>query len=670
MKLSGLSIVVALSMVCGLAAAVPAQVKLSDFKPQKENATPALQAAFDSGAAKVVIDNPGFELLVHRPLILRSDLEIVIQDGVTIAAAPGAFKSLGSVLFSAMDCRNLRIRGEGKATLKMRKKDYQDPEHYQHSEWRHLLSFKGCESVELKNLTLLSSGGDGIYIGCTSKKSYCKDVILEDLVISDHHRQGISIISAENLQIRRCRITDTSGTPPACGIDFEPNHTPEGQRIVDCLIEDCEISGNKSAAGIAFYTVYLEGGRPPQSVTVRRCNISGNREGVAITTSFHREGREKVAPPTGFIAFEDCIIDGNLGPAVRISDQLPTVKVSFARCQLKLAEAAESIPILFAINAMRGAPVGNVRFEDVTIAGWKPGREVIGFKSWTNADLADITGKIRLEYQGRTQLFPLEKRIAAIRREIQRRGKDPFLSSAIGWKGFTDVAEVKNPESGNLLTRGNIEYVMTAKAGEQVNLTITRPQMQQRTIPFTVKSADGKIVASKELPAQERQTTLSFQAPASGAYCLSASSGGDSLEIQCSHPGGWLTNRPLLLTGKDVRCYFSVPAGVKNFEIQLAGRLDSPVKARLLNPAGKVAASFDRIDEPCRMKGKSFSRKREIWTLEIEMSSDPTRQLAELQLGSGLENIVSIGSLPCYVGEKQKIRESAVNPGEYTGKEN
>lgn len=666
MKNLCLSITIMLSMICNLATAVPAQVKLSDFNPRKNDATPAIQAAFDSGASRIIIDNPGFELLVHRQLNLRSNLEIVIHDGVTIAAAPGAFKSLGAFLLSAVDCRNIRIRGEGKATLKMRKKDYQDSKRYRHSEWRHLLSFKGCEEIDVRNLTLLSSGGDGIYIGCSRKKSYCKNLIFEDLVISDHHRQGISVISAENLQIRRCKISDTSGTAPAAGIDFEPNHTPEGQRIVNCLVEDCVISGNESS-GIGIYTVYLEGGCPPQSITVRRCRISGNGEGVAVTTSFFREGREHIAPPTGFIAFEDCVIDGNHGPAVRISDQLPTVKVSFERCRLKTGNTAGSIPVQIAIRNMRGAPVGNLIFENVTVADWQPGREVVGFKSWTNADLTDITGRILLEYQGRTRLFPLEKRIAEIRREIQRRRQTPFQTSQIDWKNFIP-AETSVQNNGKLMTRGNIVYVIAAKTGEQVNLMITRPQLQQKNIKLVVKSTNGKSIVSKELPAQKRQVTLSFKAPYSGAYCLSASSGPDALVIQSSHPGGWLLNRPLLITGKSARCYFAVPAGVKDFDIQIAGRLNLPVKACLLNPEGKTAASSDRIEEPCRLRGKASGRKREIWALEIEMSSD--RQLAELQPGKGLENIISVGSLPYYTGKKQKVQESAVNPGEYTGNEN
>lgn len=42
MKNLCLSITIMLSMICNLATAVPAQVKLSDFNPRKNDATPAI----------------------------------------------------------------------------------------------------------------------------------------------------------------------------------------------------------------------------------------------------------------------------------------------------------------------------------------------------------------------------------------------------------------------------------------------------------------------------------------------------------------------------------------------------------------------------------------------------------------------------------------------------
>ena len=56
--------------------AAPNTVKLSNFKPQRDDATKAFQAAIASGAAKIIIDNPGFALQLNS-IRLRSNLELV-----------------------------------------------------------------------------------------------------------------------------------------------------------------------------------------------------------------------------------------------------------------------------------------------------------------------------------------------------------------------------------------------------------------------------------------------------------------------------------------------------------------------------------------------------------------------------------------------------------------
>ena len=48
--------------------------------------------------------------------------------------------------------------------LAMNKQDYLDPKQkYEFSEWRHTVSILNAENVTVKDLTLLSSGGDGVY---------------------------------------------------------------------------------------------------------------------------------------------------------------------------------------------------------------------------------------------------------------------------------------------------------------------------------------------------------------------------------------------------------------------------------------------------------------------------------------------------------------------------
>ncbi|HPY89557.1 MAG TPA: hypothetical protein PLT23_02455, partial [Lentisphaeria bacterium] len=100
-------------------------VKVTDFKPDRADATAALQAAIDSGAKVVLVDDPGFEYLVET-IAFKSDQEVVFQDNVRVRAMPGKFQALGASLFKVHNVKNLVVRGEGNAELTMNKADYQD----------------------------------------------------------------------------------------------------------------------------------------------------------------------------------------------------------------------------------------------------------------------------------------------------------------------------------------------------------------------------------------------------------------------------------------------------------------------------------------------------------------------------------------------------------------
>ena len=246
-------------------------VKASSFGFKADNATECLRKAIDSGAKTVVVDNTGSDWIIDQ-VKLRSDLELVIADGVTVRALPGAFKGQNDCLFSAWDARNLTLRVEGKARLVMNKKDYQNAAEYKWSEWRHLISLRGCENVTISNLTLESSGGDGIYVSTSSKMPGCRNVLIENITALDHHRQGISVISVDKLVIRNSKFNNTSGTPPAAGIDFEPNKPNEW--ISDCLVETA--SSTTTPCGVLFSSFSPDASSKPVSATVRNCTAGGN----------------------------------------------------------------------------------------------------------------------------------------------------------------------------------------------------------------------------------------------------------------------------------------------------------------------------------------------------------------------------------------------------------
>ena len=188
-----------------------AQASWWGFDPAESTA--ALQAAINSTAKKVVVEKMPSPWILDK-LRLADDQELFFEPGVEVLAKKGGFHGTSDSLFSAAGKKNIRLIGPG-AVLRMRRADYDNKADYKHAEWRHVINLHGCTGVTIEGLTLAESGGDGIYLGAGPGGKPCKDVIIRDVVCDRNYRQGISVISAENLLIERCTLKDTAGTPPA-----------------------------------------------------------------------------------------------------------------------------------------------------------------------------------------------------------------------------------------------------------------------------------------------------------------------------------------------------------------------------------------------------------------------------------------------------------------------
>lgn len=326
-----------------------------------DDATDALQAAIDSGAKTVRVPYMGRPWIV-RPIRLRSDLELAFEPGVIVLAKEGEFRGTGDSLFSATDASNIAVVGYG-ATLRMRKKDYQNPP-YEKAEWRMGLDFTGCEGIRVEGLRIESTGGDGIYIGATDARPYCKDVVIRDVVCHDNHRQGISVISAENLLIEHCVLSDTGGTAPEAGIDFEPNRANE--RLVQCVLRGSLVENN-SGNGILLYLRPLSRESAPVSITVEDCLVRGGAQAGIAVGALDDDG------PGGAVEFRDCVVEspGREG-AVVYDKSADAARVSFANCHFSGAwggGASEGdvprVPILMGVHRKEGlASVGGIDFVD------------------------------------------------------------------------------------------------------------------------------------------------------------------------------------------------------------------------------------------------------------------------------------------------------------------
>ena len=101
------------------------------------------------------------------------------------------------MVFKAVSKSNVKLIGYG-ATFEMNKLDYTGRD-YENGEWRMALAIHGCNSVDIEGLTFKNSGGDGIYITSDVNLIPSRNISIRNSVSTNNYRQGMSIISAENL---------------------------------------------------------------------------------------------------------------------------------------------------------------------------------------------------------------------------------------------------------------------------------------------------------------------------------------------------------------------------------------------------------------------------------------------------------------------------------------
>ena len=270
-------------LVAQVRAGTCAEARASWWGFDPADSTAPLQAALTSGVARLVVDKMPSPWIV-TPLKGASNLELVLEPGAEIQAKPGEFRSKGAALLTFAGCTNVHIVGYG-AALRMRHEDYMKPP-YEKSEWRHALSILSCRNVCIEGLTLADSGGDGIYLGCRGGVHRNVDVVIRDVLCDRNHRQGISVISAENLLIENTVMRETFGTPPAAGIDFEPNHPSEV--LKNCVMRNC-LAVHNQGAGYTTWAGQLNSSSEPIDIRFENCTAFGDRSAFNFSTDNRRE---------------------------------------------------------------------------------------------------------------------------------------------------------------------------------------------------------------------------------------------------------------------------------------------------------------------------------------------------------------------------------------------
>jgi hypothetical protein len=367
---------------------------------QANDSTHALQAAIDSGARRVIVEKMDGPWIVE-PIKLAGNQELIFEKGVVVLAKQGAFHGDNDCLFSARNKANLKLTGYG-ATLQMRRADYAAAP-YKKAEWRMGLSFCGCTNVTVCGLTLAESGGDGIYLGTGQGNAPCKNVLIKDVVCDRNYRQGISVISAENLLIDHCVLKNTAGTNPAAGIDFEPNNSTE--RLVHCVMRDCLIENNHGA-GVAIYAPEFDGTTVPMSIRIENCVTRGsNDQSIVIDTSCGPKG-----PVQGTVEIVDCRFEDAGGAGIAVSNPASGVKLRFVDCTIADAAAKPRRlgPLEFSSRKDDRDDFGGIELVRLAIRE-KADRPLMRLNNLSGRKIRDLTGCLLVDRDGKRTEYAVDQ---------------------------------------------------------------------------------------------------------------------------------------------------------------------------------------------------------------------------------------------------------------------
>ena len=645
-------------------------VKASSFGWNAYDATECLQAAVDSGAGKIVIDRQAGDWIVRPIFLRRSGQEIVVADCVTVRAKKGEFKGVNDCLFTIPGgVSGLVLRGEGKAVLAMNKKDYHDSDEYPFSEWRNAISIRGGRDITVKDLTILSSGGDGVYV-----RGAARNVRLENLVCRDHHRQGISVISAVGLRVTNCRFDETSGAAPQCGVDIEPNTSRD--RLEDIVFEDCRFDGN-AASGIFLHLFALDGGTRSISVTFRRCMASGNRHsGIKINCAGPK------GAVRGTIMFEGCEISGNRQHAFAVaSKRADALDIKVKDCLFD-ARGGDAAAVMFD-NGNYVADFGGVEFAGnvrVIPGGGKPvsydGAHGTGIAPGTlKGECTLETGggaRKRMDLGKFSMSYPPQPEV--LRSLLEFRTTVPDYRAL---KVSSGSKRLSVPTSTGWLRKRFTFVQCFPAAGEYPVVFRLEPLGRGRpSAKVAVRDAAGTDLGSFNL--EGGVFTNVIRATGAGLRRFEVQVMRGKAAVGSMSPGHALqADMPIsLFGGRNRRYHFPVPADAGKVCVEV--KPEEPCSARLLRPDGSVAAEMPMGTKMMMLESvRNRTASDEIWSIEfpylredatfrigapaVPMAS-PSRSAALCRTAAPEMSVVDTAGVPRFAIDGSPLSATAVMP--------
>ena len=227
-----------------------------------------------------VPDSGGEVFIPSGTYLIDAVKSVWLKDNVTLTMAPDAIlkaipnNSSSYAVLQVSDVRNVKIFG---GIILGERNEHLGTD----GEWGMGVRITGSKDIVVQNTVVKDCWGDGFYIGRGTKETLPERIQLIDVQAHNNRRQGISLIGGSDVKIIRPRLTNTNGTPPAAGLDIEPNRVTD--RVENIEIVDAYTAEN--AEGIVISLQKLNGAKNPISIRIQNHQDNGSGRGFLISSN-------------------------------------------------------------------------------------------------------------------------------------------------------------------------------------------------------------------------------------------------------------------------------------------------------------------------------------------------------------------------------------------------
>lgn len=157
-----------------------------------------------------------------------------------------------------------------------------------YGEWGFGIDIRKSRNIIIKNAIISDCWGDGIIVSSSSKglKSISEnfntyDVFIENVIINNSRRNGITIGSGENIKLQNININNVFGTSPMSGIDIEPDN--ENYKLNHIYIKNLNVFNTYSGLQINLNKYLSKTKNNQLNINLEDINIEKSNTGILIS---------------------------------------------------------------------------------------------------------------------------------------------------------------------------------------------------------------------------------------------------------------------------------------------------------------------------------------------------------------------------------------------------